>query len=331
MPVPKGVHVATLPSASDRRQLADLARAYYLEQRSKVQLAQDFGLSRFQVARMLREAVETGVVTITIEADPRAHESRAERLAQHLGLRSVRIVDTSTEADPLVSMGRAVLARVGRATRPGMRIGLSWSRTLDAAAAYVPALPRCTVVQLAGALRLGADEAGAEPGPATPGLFARLGQDAAVHVVRLYAPLLVNEAETAADLVRLPEITSALREANRLDLAVVSVGAWAEGLSSVHQKCTPAQRRAGTEDGAVAEVSGRLLAADGSPVTTLDDRVISVGLEQLRAAETTVGVVRGAGRAAALRAAAASGILDTAIIDEDLAGALLSELDGEDA
>lgn len=318
--------MATIPTVGHRRQLADLARAYYLEQRSKVQLAQDFGLSRFQVARMLREALDTGVVTITIEADPRAGERRAEHLAASLGLRSVRIVKPRAGEEAMVTMGRATLAMAARATRAGMRIGLSWSRTLDAAASFAPALPRCTVIQLAGAVRL--DEAETHSG-AAPGIFARVGQDTAVHVVRLYAPLLVSEADTATDLGALPEITSALREADDLDLAVVSVGAWAEGLSSVYQKCTPAQRRDATRAGAVAEVSGRLIAADGSSVTTIDDRVIAVTLGQLRRATTTVGVVRGAGRAEALRAAAAAGILDVAIIDEELAEALLAD-EGED-
>src|SRR5699024_3218809 len=128
--------------------------------------------------------------------------------------------------------------------------------------------------------------------------------------------------ETAADLRALPEISGTLAAADDLDLAVVSVASWAEGLSSVWEKCTPAQRQSGIDDGAIAEVSGRLFDAAGRDVTTIDDRVIAVSLDQLRRATTTVGVARGAERARAVRAAVAAKI---AVIDRALADALLGE------
>src|SRR5699024_8216552 len=90
-------------------------------------------------------------------------------------------------------------------------------------------------------------------------------------------------------------------------------------------KCTPAQRQSGIDDGAIAEVSGRLFDAAGRDVTTIDDRVIAVSLDQLRRATTTVGVARGAERARAVQAACAAKILDIAVIDRALADALLDE------
>jgi DNA-binding transcriptional regulator LsrR (DeoR family) len=318
--------------------LAQLARAHYVDGLSKVQIAQGFGLSRFQVARMLQEAMDSGVVTINIEQDSPEAGDQYSDLAKELGLKSVTIVplpdpddgggdseqDTTPGPDLPLHMGRAALAKVDSIARPGMRIGLSWSRTLDAAAAYTPALPRCTVVQLAGALRLNG------PSLSMPGIFERLGQDQAVHLIRLFAPLLVTEAETATDLRALPEITGALEAAESLDLALVSVGAWGKSLSSVWEKCDETVRKRAGEDGAVAEVSGRLIGADGSDVNTIDDRVIAVTRDQLRQARTTVGVAHGPERAAAVRAAAASGLLDELIIDEALASALAPAPDKED-
>ncbi|SMY04674.1 MULTISPECIES: sugar-binding transcriptional regulator [unclassified Brevibacterium] len=308
--------MSTAPTARHRRFLAQLAREHYVQGRSKVELGKAHGLSRFQIARLLQEAVDNGVVTITIEADAGADEGRAEALAATLGLRSAVIVDLEHEGDAAQRMGRAALSYVDRRARPGMRIGLAWSRTLDAAAQFAPALPRCTVVQLAGALQLGSQRP-------SSGIFARLGQDAAVTMVRLPAPLLVTEADTAADLSALPEISSALAAADDLDLAVISVAAWAQEQSSVWEKCSPEQRAAGLADGAVAEASGRLFNAAGVEVDTIDDRVIAVTLDQLRHAATTVGVARGAQRAEAVRAACAAGILDVVIVDEALAGEIL--------
>lgn len=310
--------MAAAPTAKHRRYLAQLAREHYVHGQSKVDIGRTHGLSRFQVARLLQEAIDTGVVSISIEADAPEVGGLAERLASTLGLTRAIIVDLDSDAEPSVRMGRAALSFVAGHARPGMRIGLAWSRTLDAAADFTPALPRCTLVQLAGALQL-------SPHRPTSGIFTRLGQDPAVNMIRLPAPLLVTEAETAADLTALPEISSALRAADELDLAVVSVAAWVKGQSSVWEKCSQAQRRGGIDDGAVAEVSGRLFAADGTDVPTIDDRVIAVTLDQLRAATMTVGVARGTERAGAVRAACAAGILNAVIVDGDLARAVLGE------
>jgi DNA-binding transcriptional regulator LsrR (DeoR family) len=47
-------------------QRAVIARRYYLEGRTRIQIAEEFGLSRFKVARMLDEAIESGMVEIKI-------------------------------------------------------------------------------------------------------------------------------------------------------------------------------------------------------------------------------------------------------------------------
>src|SRR5699024_3528112 len=225
----EGRVMSTVPTARHRRFLAQLARDHYLEGRSKVEIGKANGLSRFPGARLLGEAGDAAVVASSVGGGAGEEDGAAERIASALGRGSVGIGGLPDGADACEQMGRAALPLVGRQARPGMRIGLSWSRTLDSAAAFTPALPRCTIVQLAGALRLESHRPSAE-------IFTRLGQDHAVSMVRLPAPLLVTEAETAADLRALPEISGTLAAADDLDLAVVSVASWAEGLSSVWEK-----------------------------------------------------------------------------------------------
>ena len=53
-------------------QLAAVASQYYLDGRSKVEIGQDLGLSRFKVARMLQEARERGIVQIQIHIRTRS-------------------------------------------------------------------------------------------------------------------------------------------------------------------------------------------------------------------------------------------------------------------
>ena len=46
--------------------IASVARRYYLEDKSKIEIAEELGLSRFKVARLLETARESGLVHIEI-------------------------------------------------------------------------------------------------------------------------------------------------------------------------------------------------------------------------------------------------------------------------
>jgi DNA-binding transcriptional regulator LsrR (DeoR family) len=47
--------------------MARIARRHYLEGQSKRAIAEELGLSRFQVARSLQKARESGLVRITVD------------------------------------------------------------------------------------------------------------------------------------------------------------------------------------------------------------------------------------------------------------------------
>ena len=55
------------PGPAELVQLARIARRYYLEGKPKRAIAEEFGLSRFQVARSLLKARESGLVRITMD------------------------------------------------------------------------------------------------------------------------------------------------------------------------------------------------------------------------------------------------------------------------
>lgn len=307
--------------ARHQRMLADIAALYYLDNASKVEIARTHGISRFQVARYLEEARREGIVNITIHR-PHLVAAGAAGLADALGLLSVEVARAPQPGDD----GRDTLARAAAGVLadlvvPGATVGVSWSRTLNLMAAHLPSLPGCDMVQLAGDLTIGNDGGSGQ-------LLHRLGLVSGGRVWPLPAPLLVESAETAASLRRQPEISAALDRADSLDIAVVALGTWTEGHSTVWQRVGEAERLEALRAGAVGEVSGRLIAADGSAVTgTLDGRVIAVGLDQLRRTPSVLAVARGANGAPGVFAAVRAGLVNHLVVDEPLAAALLAELE----
>lgn len=309
-----------MTDADHARLLVEVSRDYYLDNRSKVDIASTRGISRFQVARLLAEARESGVVRIEISPPASLDGDRATALARRLGTRDVVIVPSA--ADPRStrdSAARAIARELAARIRSGMTVGVSWSRTIEIAVGLLEALPPCEVVQLVGALSV----AGAGDSLA---LIERFRGIPGVSTRPVWSPMLVGDPATAAGMRRQPEIAAALDRADHLDLAVVAVGAWSANGSTVYPLVSEEDRRAATTAGTVAECSGRLLDAAGRPVTTeLDARVVGVTVDQLARTAEVVAVGYGAHTAPALRAAVA-GIGVTTLVCDEAAAAALEEL-----
>lgn len=299
--------------------LARIARDYYLENRSKVEIADTYGVSRFQVARLLDEARASGVVRIEVTFPRKSDVLDTAALAKSLGIGKVVVADDAL--DDLAGreiLAKAVAGELMSTAQPHSTLGISWSRTLDRAAHYVTDLPPCDIVQLAGALPVASSGNPLE-------LIQRLGRRSGGSIWPIWAPLVVENATTAASLARQPEISEALNRADTLDVAVIAIGAWTPGLSTVWDRVDNAVRLEASEAGAVTECSGRLIDANGNEVHSgLDSRVIAVTLQQLKHTPAVIAVAQGAARGPAVLAAIKAGIISTLVVDHSLAAALIA-------
>lgn len=313
-----------MPEISHEELLARIGQAYYLDNLSKVEIATEHSISRFQVARLLDEARAAGIVHIEIRRPGNPVSIDAQALAAALGIDRVVVVKTlEDDFQQRDLQAHAVAGELMAEARAGMSVGISWSRTLDLAARHVTELPKCNIVQLAGALPV--------PGAGNPlELVQRLGRMGGGRTWPMWAPLVVDSAATASGLRRQPEIADAMRMADSLDLAVVAIGAWAPNLSTVWNRVDNAVRQDGIAKGAVAECSGRLIATDGSAVSAeLDARILSVTIKQLQRTPKVIAVAQGEARADAVRACLAAGIVNTLVMDESLARALQGTDEGQ--
>ena len=282
-----------------------------------MEIARSYGISRFQVARYLDEARGLGIVQIDVRFPEAAADLEPARLAAALGVERVLITPTGPDDRATrEAMAEKAAALIMEAAVPGAGVGISWSRTLDLAAGHVTHLPPCDIVQLAGALPVPGSGNSLE-------LIQSLGRHEGVSTWPLWAPLVVENAQTADSLRRQPEIAETLTKADSLDAAIVAVGAWMPGLSTVWDRVDNRLRLEAVHAGAVAECSGRLLDAAGHPVDSeLNDRVLAVSLAQLQHTSKVTAVASGAARAGAVRAVLAAGFVTTLLIDDELAVAL---------
>lgn len=299
---------------------ASIARRYYLDGRSKIEIADEFGMSRFKVARLLEAALESGLVRIEIRSEGGIDVDLSLRLQDRFGLQHSVVVDTADD-DPeslREDLGRAAARLLAEILTPEDVLGLVWARAVSAMARALPPLPRTSVVQLSGALSL-------------PG-----GPDTSVDVVRdvagrsggvahvFYAPLTVPDAATARALRKQPEVARAFAQLPWVTKAVGGVGLWEAGQSTLYDTSSDHDRHALRQQGVCADISGVFLSADGEPVPTdLAERMIAISAEEMRAIPEVIVIPYGVRKAPAVRAALRSGLVGGIVTHATLAQAVL--------
>ncbi|MEU5095726.1 sugar-binding domain-containing protein [Streptomyces sp. NPDC020996] len=331
----ESAEVAALPAPIDTLLAAAVARRFYLEQRSKVEIAKEFGISRFKVARLLDAAVAHDIVRIDITVPAEIDVPLGRALAERFGLRHGIVVTlerneggTASPADQRQSgrwLGTAAARLLSEIAEEGDVLGLDGSQAVDALSEAVTRLPLCDVVQLTGVH--GRD----------------LARDAAITAVHrmaaagggrafpLHTPFLLPDAATAAVLRSQPATAETLDRFGRVTKAVVGIGAWDAPHSPVYGAMSERERETLRAAGARAEVAGHVLDAAGRLMPTeVNARTIAVGAAGLRGIRELIGVTAGGRGTGAVRAVLRSGLLTGVVTDAATARRLLRHDDPDD-
>src|ERR1700689_3793859 len=134
---------------------ARVARQFYLEGVSKVDIADRLGISRFRVARLLDSARETGMVRIEIGLPGGTLDAGlSAELCSAIGLKHAFVFNFPDDDEPALRrrLGEAAGQTLMDLIRPGDVLGMSWSRTLSGLTAALTQMPPCPIVQLTGAV-----------------------------------------------------------------------------------------------------------------------------------------------------------------------------------
>lgn len=300
------------------------AQAYYLEDKTKLQIASELGISRFKVARLLDQARESGIVSISIHENPSPEMAVAARLRSRFALVDCVVVSPSvgTSARDQVAMAGAAFLTT-RLTASDV-VGLSWGRTLAAMSGFLGILPPVKAIQLNGSL-------GENLAISPIEILRRVVRSAEGEAVPIIAPLLLDNAEAAAAILRQPELSRAFEAFDDLTVACLSVGSWEPRTSQVIDYLDESDRVALAEAGAVGELAGIFLDAEGHPLEQLADRMVRISIEQLSRVPLKVVMAEGAAKATILLAAIRARLINSVVIDRTLADELLRVSEGQPA
>jgi len=299
---------------------AAVARRYYLEDASKVEIAEEYGLSRFKVARLLESARARGLVKIVISAPESIDVELSSRLQRAYDLQHAVVVNTpETDAAALRrDLGKAAAALLTEIVTADDVVGLAWSRAVSAMTDALTALPAVPVVQLTGAL------ARSDVEDSSVDLVRRVGRAFGGPAYFFHAPTIVPDAATAAALRRVPEIAKTLQQFSTVTNAVVGVGLWAPTESTVYDATEQDVRDVLSGLGACGEIAGALVDTNGQPVQTdLPERMICPSADQLRAIPEVLAIAYNSVRSPVVKAAVRGGLVNSLVTDASLARTLL--------
>jgi DNA-binding transcriptional regulator LsrR (DeoR family) len=303
-------------------QLATTAMLYYKDGLTQNEIAKRLGVSRATVINHLRLAREHGIVDIRINGSSFSTNKLSKDIKARFGLEDVYIasifdngssVEINSEENVVRKVARVAAMALCEIVSPNDVLGVAWGKTIQLLAEELPSLskPGLSVLQMIGSMK-------------SPLLVA--AETCAINISRrfgadcytLHAPAILTTSALANALRAEPTIKMQLEQLSGMNKTLFSVGS-----------CLPRTHLlqsgiASSDDldwyiknGAVGIICGRFIDKKGDQVVgPLDERMIGVALDQLKAAETGILVISGQHKLDATLAAIRGGFATHLVLDE---------------
>lgn len=302
---------------------------YYVHGLGQEQVARRLNLSRTKVTRLLAQARDTGLVKISVEHEMAETLALSDWISQRYGVEECVLTPPleaqSSEPELAERLGREsvgiaasnYLSRILLST-PDMILGVAGGRTIARMADAMRQLSKsdCLVVAMIGASSI-------DDGVSSYSVALQLAATIGCPARTLPLPSHVGSPQTRQALEQDPVLRAMLDKGETAALNLLSCGGVQPGgtffrLAGIGASEVENAIRAG----AVSEIGGFLLAADGSLVDcALNERRVGISFEALKRG-TNVIIASGARKTEPLKAVMKAGLARTIIIDQEIAQAL---------
>ncbi len=318
--------------------LARAAWLYHVGGMTQEEVARRLGVHRTRVVRLLGEARDRGLVSVTINHDSVRDLDLEDAIARAHGLQFCLVTPAMGfdpgPLEPKLAAAQQMIARraVGSAAASFLRgklasgnpvtVGVSWGRTLEQMTLHLSGVqnPRARFVSLMGSLTR---NSASNPFEVVQALAARTGGEG--HF--LPVPFIADSVADRTVLMSQRSVAEALALARSADLFLISVGELLEtSFLRTQAMMSAAELRSVRARGAVADSLGRLFDRDGAQVEhELAHRTLAVEFEGLRGRDVVL-LSGGVEKVDAVQALLHAGIVQGLVIDGDAARVLASRL-----
>ena len=299
-------------------QLIIAARLYYYEQLTHSEIAERMNLSRVAVTRMLKTALDKGLVRIVIEDIPVDLSELNSRLCEKYDLEKVIITERHkySQQENFKEMCAAAAEYISGALVPGNILGLGWGRC---------------VFETVNQLRKGGKKE-SEIIPIIGGLDEKDDFYDLNHIVslaaeklgckhsKLFIPAIVDSYDLREAMKTVSQISNLCAKWDRMDIAVVGIGALSTKLPLNVSNFLKEHTLDYDDLKIVADVCCNYLDKNGMSIETiLKDSLIGANLRQLEKTPKTVAIACGQEKVNAILACLNNGFINVLVTDSQTA------------
>lgn len=293
---------------------------YYVDNMTQKEIAEQLGISRMRVVKLLSQAKDEGVVQFKINRNAEVRVGLEEALMNRFQLKDVFIVPSTAEnINDNIAKGAAQYLedKIEENALINFGYGDTVSRTINHLI-YTLDKP-ISLVTLSGgvsyytnSIKLGTHSR--PTSSVTP----------AFHV--LPAPLLASTREVAEILMNEKSVKNILEMTKVSKMSIVGIGAVTNSATIFKYNIVNDNDLALLKmQGAVGDILSQFYDKDGKIIETeIHDKLVSVTLDSLRDSQETIGIAGGKEKLQAIYSALVGGYLNILITDEDTAQGLLT-------
>jgi lsr operon transcriptional repressor len=310
------------PVDAEEEMQARVAWHYYVGNLTQQEIAQQIGSNRVRVNRLLAAGRESGMVQITINSRLVPCVALEEALVKRFGLEVAIVVPTGANSDAnMAALGIGAANYLSQKLESGTSVGLGWGRTIRA---VLRAMPRRSY----GSISAVSLQGGLSHCPSINTFdivsdFANLCQ---ADSFLFAAPIYVSSQKVRDMLLEEDAVRETYERARQSDLAMLTCGDLTESLALTYGINNPEHVRALRAAGAVGDMLGHFVDADGAPIDhSLNRRTVAISLDDLRRIQRVLLVSGGENKFVVTRAALRGRYPSVLVTDENTALRLCEE------
>ena len=305
----------------DIKLMVKIANLFYKENLTQENIAKRLKASKYQVNRILKRALSSGMVQINI-IDPTVNiSSLEEKLEKKFGLKRAIVVENFglSDSELKAKLGQAAAKYLIEIIKDGDVIGISWGTTIKEVINFLPSKINKSVriVQITGGSHQLSIDLNCHD------ITRRFSSKFGVEPKLLYAPAIVDSKKMHDMLIKETSIKSTFDYFNKLTTAIVGIGA-------VYPKVISTLIKTGhigkddiaslKNNGAVGDVYSHFFDKDGNICeSNLNGRLIAMPVAELLKVPYSIGIAGSELKAEAILGAVKGNYINILITDSTAA------------
>ncbi|MGL5616856.1 MAG: sugar-binding transcriptional regulator [Sarcina sp.] len=301
--------------------LAELSSMYYNSGMTQSDIATHFSTTRFKVSKYLQDALDLGVVEISINFPKERSPELEKSLKENFDLKDVIVINKNSLPydDTLNSLGKIGATYLESLITEDSIIGVLWGKSLSNLIKNLHPITKFPImaVQVIGAA------AKDNPLTDTHDLLRRLSIAYNGSYKHLYAPLYIENDYARTALMQEPVINDTIFLASKADILLTGIGTTEAVFAS--STWTKYLTRELKNKSAVGCIYGRAYDIEGNLVeASINSKVIGVDLKTLMQVRNKVAISSGKFKAESILGALRGKFINVLITDDETATKVLT-------